>query len=80
MHSCIAHQLRWRIEAHRLAVEQGSQKRRRCVTLQPTRHIHQQGKASGMRLRKTVIAKATNLPEQLLRELCRVAPQAHAFE
>ena len=41
----IAHDLRRRIEAHRLTVQKGSSESSLVMTFEPGRHIGQQGKA-----------------------------------
>ncbi len=65
----VAHQLRGRVEPHRLAREQGRRERRGVVTLQPGRHVDQQSEARRVRLRKPILPEAANLPEHRLGEL-----------
>ncbi|HXI49639.1 MAG TPA: hypothetical protein VNH39_13755, partial [Steroidobacteraceae bacterium] len=80
MRARIAHQLRRRIKAHRLAVDQRGAKRRRLVMLQPCGGVDQEGEACGMTFRKAVFAKTQYLIEYLVSETFRVALRAHAID
>jgi hypothetical protein len=57
----ILHQLRWRIEAHRLAVEQRTQEGVGVMALDPGADIDELGKAGRMAFRKAVFAKPLDL-------------------
>src|SRR5205085_2628903 len=76
----IADELRRRVEAHRLRIDERRAKRRRFVTLQPCRDVHEQGERRRMRFRETVLAEALYLLTHLLRELLGVAARAHALQ
>jgi hypothetical protein len=76
----IGHQLRRRIEAHRLRVQERGAKRRRLVTLEPGRDIHEQRERSRMRFRETVFAEAQDLLVDLARERFRQAALRHAVD
>ena len=76
----ILHQLRRRIETHRLAVQQRGEEGGRVVALEPGGHIDQQGEACRMRFGKAVFAEAVDLLEDALGELARVAAFEHALD
>jgi hypothetical protein len=76
----IAHDLRRRVEAERLRVEQCGAERGRLVALQPRRHVHQQSEARRVALRKTVFAEALDLLVDLLGVLGGVAARQHAAD
>ena len=65
----IAHQLRRRVEAHRLAVEQRAGEGRRLVALEPGGVVHQQREAQRVALGEAVFAEAQDLLVDALREL-----------
>ena len=69
----VLHELRRRVEAHRLAVEQRGAERRRLVPLEPRRGVDQQREARRVRLGKAVFAEALDLLEDPLGEFLRVA-------
>ena len=73
----IAHQLRRRIETHRLAVQQRCQECVRVVPLEPGADIHQQRKTRRMAFRKTIFAKAFDLLEDALGKFQRIALLDH---
>src|SRR5690606_20688862 len=75
-----AQQLRGRIEAHRLAIQQRAEERGRLVAFQPRRHVNKESEARRMRFRKAVLAEALDLVVQPLRELERVAACEHAVD
>src|SRR5690606_9801567 len=75
-----AQQLRRRIEAHRLAVQQPTEERRGLVAFQPRGHVDEKREARRMRFREAVLAEALDLLEQPLRELGRVAALEHAVD
>jgi hypothetical protein len=62
----VAHQLRRRVEAHRLAVEQRGQEGVRVVALEPGADVDQQRKAGGVALGEAVFAEALDLLEDAL--------------
>ena len=76
----IAHELRRRIKAHRLAVEQRRQEHVGVMAFDPGRGIDEKRKARGVALRKTVFAKAFDLLEAILHKLSRITALAHAFD
>src|ERR1700731_1427054 len=61
----IAHQLRRRIESHRLTVDEGCAKCRRLVVLEPGGAVDEESKARGMRFRKAVLPEPQYLIEYL---------------
>ena len=65
----VLHQLRRRVEAHRLAVEQRGAERRRVVALEPGRDVDQQREARRVRFREAVLAEAEDLLEDRVGEL-----------
>ena len=76
----VAHQLRRRIETHRLAVDHRGGKRGRIVVLEPRRCIYQQREARRVRLRETVLAEPLDLLIHPLGEFLRQAVGEHAVE
>src|ERR1700676_1165098 len=64
----IAHQLRGRVETHRLAVDQRRAECRRFVMFQPGGNVDEQCEACTVRLRKSVFPEPQYLIEYLLRE------------
>src|SRR5690606_6795730 len=75
-----AQELRRRVEAHRLAVQERAEERRGLVALEPRGYVDEQSKARRVRLRETVFAEASDLLEDLLRELGRIAALEHAVD
>jgi hypothetical protein len=73
----VAHQLRRRVEAHRLGVEQAAQEGVGVVALDPAADVGEQREAGGMALRKAVLAEALDLLEDALGVLVRVALLDH---
>ena len=69
----VAHDLRRRIEAHRLRVEQRRREHVRIAALEPGRRVDQQREARGVAFGKTVFAEALDLLEAALGEIARVA-------
>src|SRR6266436_4372138 len=59
--ACVLHQLRRRVKAHRLAVQERSEKRRRFMALEPCGNVGKQREAHRMRFGKTVDRKSTRL-------------------
>src|SRR5690606_40058290 len=59
----IAHDLRRRVEAHRLAVQQGRGEDGRVMAFHPGRGIGEDGEAGGMAFRKAVFAETPDLVE-----------------
>ena len=76
----VAHDLRRRVEAHRLAVEERACEHIRVMALQPARGIDQIGEACGMAFRKAVFAEALDLLETAFGEIALVAFRHHAFD
>ena len=76
----VAHELRRRVEAHRLAVEERAAERGGLVPLEPGRDVDEQGEARGVGLRKSVIAEAEDLLEHLAREALVIAARPHALD
>src|SRR6202522_4321260 len=76
----IAHQLRRRVETHRLAIDESRAKCRRLVVLQPGGGVREQCKARRVRLRKAIITEAAYLVEYLLRKTFGISPSAHAVD
>ena len=68
----VLHQLRRRVEAHRLAVEQRRAERRRVVALDPGRDVDQQREARRVRFRKAVLAEAAGSAGRSRRRIPRV--------
>src|SRR5690349_14470901 len=80
MSLCILHKLRRRVKAHRLAVEQRSEKGFGLVTLEPAAFMDKQRKTGGVALRKTVFAKAFDLLEDRVGETPVVVTFQHAID
>ena len=76
----VAHDLRRRVEAHRLAVEQRGREHLRVVAFDPGRDIDQDRKARGVAFRKAVFAEALDLLEAARGEFALVAAIAHAID
>src|ERR1700722_19795053 len=76
----VAHQLRRRIEAHRLAVDERRAKCRGLMGFQPRRGVREQRKARRVRLREAVVAETSYLIEYLTRETLRIIPLTHAID
>src|SRR5690606_34259477 len=76
----IAHQLRRRIEAHRLAVEHRGEEGGRLVPLDPAADVGELGEARRMALGKAVLAEALDLPEDAVGEIGRIAFVEHAVD
>ena len=75
----ITHQLGWRIEPHRLRVEQRGQEHLGMMALHPRRGVSDEGKGRGMALGEAVGAEAFKLFEGALGELGWVAVCDHAL-
>ena len=73
----IAHQLRRRVEAHRLGVEQAAEEGVGVVALDPAADVGEQREAGGVALGKAVFAEALDLLEDALGVLARVALLDH---
>ena len=76
----VAHDLRRRVESHRLRVEQGRGEHVRITALEPGRGIDEQREARGMAFREAVFAEALDLAEAALGEVARIVPCDHAFD
>ena len=70
----VAHQLRRRVEAHRLGVEQAAEEGVGVVALDPAADVGEQREAGGMALREAVFAEALDLLEDALGVLGRRSP------
>ena len=75
-----AHQLRWRIKAHGLAVQQRRGEGRRMVALEPGGNVDQQREAGGVRFGKPIFAEAADLRKDVLGELGGQALGLHAAQ
>ena len=73
MFAGVLHQLRRRVKAHGLRIDQRREKTCRFMALQPAADVHQLGKTGGVAFRKTVFAKAFNLLEDAFGK-CRLIP------
>ena len=73
----VSHQLRRRVEAHRLGVEQAAQEGVGVVVLDPAAHVGEQREAGGVALGEAVFAEALDLLEDALGVLERVALLDH---
>ena len=78
MFARIAHQLRGRVETHRLTVEKRGSECCRMMALEPCRHIDQERKARCVTLRKSVTRETLNLPEHLRSKLFGIPTSPHA--
>src|SRR5262245_25814271 len=72
------HDLRRRIEAHGLGVEECRGKRRWVMAFEPGRDIDEMSEARGVALGEAILAEALDLVEAALGELCRIAARHHA--
>src|SRR5262249_33202775 len=73
-----AHDLRRRVEAHRLGIEQSRGEGRRVMAFDPGRDIDKMSEARGVALGEAVLAEALDLVEAALGELGRIAARRHA--
>ena len=76
----VAHDLRGRVEAHRLGVEQGRAEHVGMVTFHPGGGVGDLGEARGVAFGKAVAAEALDLLEGALGEVARIAARDHAFD
>jgi hypothetical protein len=76
----VAHDLRRRVEAHRLAVEQGGGEDVGVVALHPARDVDEIGEARRVAFREAVFAEALDLLETACGEFARIAARAHAAD
>ncbi|MDR9160943.1 hypothetical protein FEP45_06023 [Burkholderia multivorans] len=76
----ILHELRGRIEAHRLAVQQRGNEDRRFVAFEPAARVREFREARRVALGKAVFAEALDLLEDLLGELARVSALEHPVD
>ena len=74
------HDLRRRIEAHGLGVEQCRGKGGGVMAFDPGRDIDEMGEARGVALGEAVFAKAFDLVEAALGEVLRIAARSHAAD
>ena len=75
----VAHQLRRRVEAHRLTVQKRRRERRRVMALQPRAGVGQQRETGRVTFRKAVPREPLDLREHLLREMLGVSVGQHAL-
>jgi hypothetical protein len=73
-----AHDLRRRVEAHGLGVEQRRSEGSRVMAFEPGRDIDEMGEARGVALGEAIFAEALDLVEAALGELGRIATRRHA--
>ena len=73
----VAHQLRRRVEAHRLGVEQAAEEGVGVMALDPAADVGEQREAGGVAFRKAVFAEALDLLEDALGVFARVALLDH---
>jgi len=73
----VLHELRRRVEAHRLAVQQRGEEDRRFVALEPAARVREFRETGRMAFGKTVFAEALDLLEDLLGEFARVVAFEH---
>ena len=78
MHGGIAHQLRRRVEAHRLRVQHRGAEHIRVMPLDPSRNVHELREARRVTHGEAVIGEAFDLVEAALGELAFVAAIHHA--
>ncbi|VWC40571.1 hypothetical protein BST28156_06965 [Burkholderia stagnalis] len=76
----VLHELRGRVEAHRLAVQQRGEEDRGLVAFEPAARVHEMREAGRVALRKTVIAEALDLLENLLGEFGRIVALPHPVD
>src|SRR5215203_6445468 len=75
----VTNKLRYRIEAHWLAVEQRCHKHVWVMAFDPCRSINKKCKARSVALGKAVFAETFDLLEAIFHELFWIAPLAHAL-
>ena len=76
----IADQLRGRVEAHRLGIQQRAGEHRRMMAFEPGRDIDQLGEALGMAFGKAVAAEALDLVVAAFREIALIAAPHHPLD
>ena len=80
MVASIANQLSRCVEAHRLAIDDRRRVGSRIVVFQVSRNVDNQCETGGVRFRKTIFAKATNLLKNLQGEFFGQPPFQHAVD
>src|SRR5262245_62200198 len=75
-----SHDLRRRVEAHRLRVEERGGKGGRVMAFEPGRDIDEMGEARGMALGKAVFAETFDLVEAAFGEIGRIAARGHTAD
>src|SRR5690606_21889046 len=70
---------RWRVEPHRLAVQNGAGEHRRVMAFQPAAGVGKQREAGGVRLWKPIFTEAFDLTENTFGELGVVTAFQHAL-
>ena len=76
----VAHDLRGRIEAHRLRVVEGGAEHVGMMVLHPAARIGDLGEAGGMAFGEAVAAESLDLPEGALGKILRIAARDHAVD
>ena len=76
----VAHELRGRVEAERLAIEHGGAEDIGIAAFDPARGIDQQRETGGVALGKAIFAKALDLTKAPLGEVALIASRRHAFD
>ena len=77
---CVAHDLRRRVEAHRLAVQQRCGERGWVVAFHPGRRVDQLREAGSVAFREAIAAEPLDLAEHPDRELLLIATSHHALD
>ena len=80
MVACTAHDLRRRVKAHGLRIEQSAGEYRRVMAFEPGRDIDEMSEASGVAFGKAIFAEAFDLVEAALREIGRITARRHAAD
>ncbi len=78
--TCVAHELRWCIEAHGLAVEESASERGGLIAFQPRGVVRQQGEAGAVGLGKAILTEAHHLLVDTLGKLVAVTTLLHTLE
>ncbi|ESS36583.1 titin [Burkholderia cenocepacia KC-01] len=73
----VLHELRRRVEPHRLAVQQRGEEDRGFVAFEPAARVREFREAGGVAFRETVFAEALDLLEDLFGEFARVVAFEH---
>src|SRR5260370_1050715 len=76
----VAHDLRRRIEAHGLGIEQRRREHVRVAALEPGRRVNEEREARRVAFREAVFAEALDLAEAALGEVARIVFRHHSFD